>query len=287
MEPNNETPASTVAEHYQQVDLIDSIRAGLDALAKTPDTVTLADLAPVEEFHVGGRAATQELCQQLAITGADRVLDLGCGIGGLTRFIASTFGAAVTGVDLTPQYIDAAVELTRWLGLDGLIDYEVASATDLPFDNESFDVATMLHVGMNIVDKDALFSEAHRVLAPGATMGIYDNMWAGTSRELAYPVPWASSSDTSFVQSSDEYTDAATSAGFTVVQVRDRRNAALDFFASLRSRSSRAKTSGGSGPPPLGLHLLMGPDAGDKTRNLAAAITANVVAPTEIILRKP
>jgi ubiquinone/menaquinone biosynthesis C-methylase UbiE len=60
----------------------------------------------------------------------------------------------------------------------------------MPFPDRSFDGAYMLHVGMNIEDKEKLASEVARVLRPGSVFGIYDVMRTGPG-ELAYPVPWA------------------------------------------------------------------------------------------------
>lgn len=271
----------SVAQHYHQDGLVESIRAGVVALGKTTDTVTIADLAPVDEFHVGGRPATNELLNQLNINESDRVLDLGSGIGGLARVIAAEYGASVVGVDLTPEYVGAATEISSWVGLGGLIEFEVGSATDLRFDDESFDVATLLHVGMNIEDKAALFAEVFRTLRSGGRFGIYDNMWIG-DRTLEYPVPWAADESTSFVEDSAAYSAAAEAAGFEVAGIHDRSQRAIDFFAQLRQRSGQQ-----DGPPPLGLHHLMGADTGTKTRNLFTAIREGSIAPTEVICVKP
>lgn len=275
-----------IAGHYGQGGLLDAIQSGIESLGKTPRTITLADLAPVDEFHVGGRSATNELLGQLDLVATDRVLDLGSGIGGLARTIAAEHGVSVVGVDLTPEYVDVARTITEWVGLADRVSFEVGSATNLDdaelgFDAESFDVATLLHVGMNIEDKAALFAEVHRVLRPGGRFAIYDNMWSG-DRELDYPVPWASTEATSFVEDAAAYRAAAEAAGFEIAAVRDQSQRAIDFFASLRNRSAQH-----DGPPPLGLHLLMGPDTAAKTGNLFGAIASGSIAPTEMICIKP
>ena len=161
-------------------------------------TVAAEDLAPVDEFHVGGRPATIELVGHLGATTQAELLDIGCGIGGTVRFIASTTGARVTGIDLTPEYIDVAQTLSEWTELDHLVGFEVASALDMPFDDESFDGATQLHVGMNIADKAALFAEIHRVLRPGAPFALYDIMRVSAG-DVTFPVPWAADASSSFV----------------------------------------------------------------------------------------
>lgn len=77
-----------VADHYTRDDLLASIRRGVTMLGKTTETVTIDDLAPVDEFHVGGRVARRDFLDQVAISAEDHVLDLGCGIGGASRFAA-------------------------------------------------------------------------------------------------------------------------------------------------------------------------------------------------------
>lgn len=267
---------SDLIGHYGDGDLLAAIEGGLAELGKTPPTATLEDLAPVDEFHIGGRSATIELSERLAVASTMELLDIGCGIGGTSRFFASTTGCRVTGIDLSPTYIDVARTLSEWTALSDQVQFEAGSALDLPFDDDSFDRAVQLHVGMNIDNKEALFTEIARVLRPGGRFGVYDIVRQGEG-DISYPVPWASDSSQSFVASSDTYQSALEAAGFEVT-VRDRRQFALDFFATQARRAVD-----NSGPPPLGLHLIIGADASQKLGNLRAAITDGIVAPVEFI----
>lgn len=270
---------STIVEHYRAAELLATIEAGIHALGKTTSTVTVEDLGPVDEFHVGGRAATTALCDRLGVGPDSDVLDIGCGIGGTTRHLVSTTGCRAIGVDLVPGYIDVARQLTDWTGLADRITYEVGSALDLPIADGAVDVATLLHVGMNIEDKEQLFSEAQRVLRPGGTFGVYDLMRVGDG-EVDFPVPWASDSSTSFVADVDTYETALTAAGFEILDSRNRREYALEFFAFLRQRAAEL-----GGPAPLGLHVIIGSAAPDKLANLIEAITNGTLAPVEITCR--
>jgi len=274
-------PQADVAAHYSSGTLLAAIEAGITAMRLSRQTVAAEDLAPVDEFHVGGRPATIELVGHLGATTQAELLDIGCGIGGTVRFIASTTGARVTGIDLTPEYIDVAQTLSEWTELDHLVGFEVASALDMPFDDESFDGATQLHVGMNIADKAALFAEIHRVLRPGAPFALYDIMRVSAG-DVTFPVPWAADASSSFVADVVSYRQDLQAAGFEVLAERNRAAVAAEFFAALRERSARAE-----GPPPLGLHLMMGPDAPTKIGNMITAITACIIAPVELICRRP
>ncbi len=272
---------SDIVGHYDGSELLTSIETGLATIGKSSATVTVEDLGPVDEFHVGGRAATTELCERLGVTHDDHILDVGCGIGGTTRFITELSGCEVTGVDLAPNYITIARLLTEWTGLTDRAGYEIASALDMPFEDSSFDKAVQLHVGMNIADKVALFREVHRVVRPGGRFGVYDIMRV-TDGTIEFPVPWATDASMSFVEDLSTYGNALELAGFETAEIRNRRQFAVEFFGAMRANALAA-----GGPPPLGLHLILGKDASTKLANVIDAIDAGVIAPVEIICDKP
>ncbi|UPK31282.1 class I SAM-dependent methyltransferase [Bradyrhizobium sp. 195] len=269
-----------VSQHYTHGDLVTAIRKGIESLGKKIDSVTVDDLAPVDEFHIGGRQASEDFLDQLELNPERHALDVGCGLGGAARFAASRYGCQVTGIDLTPEYIETAKVVCGWVGLDDRVFLHQGSALALPFANGSFDRAYMLHVGMNIDDKMKLCSEVNRVLKGNSLFGIYDVMRTGDG-ELTYPVPWATTASSSAVAKPAEYRDALQQAGFTVVAERNRRDFALAFFDQLRARTAAA-----GGPPPLGLHILMGRNTPDKVQNMIANISGGKIAPVELIARK-
>jgi ubiquinone/menaquinone biosynthesis C-methylase UbiE len=267
-----------IPDHYARSNLITAIREGIAALGKTTATVTIDDLAPVDEFHIGGRVATDELVAQLHLTAADHVLDIGSGLGGAARFIAHRYGCRVSGIDLTRDYVEAGALLCRWVGLERHVSMHHADALAIPFGNETFDAAYMLHVGMNIEDKIKLFAEAARVLRPGARLGIYDVMRTDDG-ELAYPVPWAQTEESSALARPEQYRDALTSAGFSIRAQRDRREFALAYFSGLQAGAAGAKSR-------LGLHTLMGDRRPEQVSNMLDNISASRIAPIEMIAQK-
>ena len=270
-----------VSKHYEGDALLEAIRAGVAALKKDTTTVTVDDLSPVDEFHIGGRPATTELCDRLGIDDSSLVLDVGCGIGGSSRFVASTYGCRTVGIDLTPSYIEVARTLSEWTGLGERCSFDVGSALNLPYDDDTFDRAIQLHVGMNIEDKTTLLAEIYRVIKPGGRVAIYDVMRKMDDTH-EFPVPWASDPSTSFVAAPSAYRMAMEAAGFSVTGERDRSQFATEFFAALQARSAAAE-----GPPPLGLHVIMGPDAPVKIGHMVAAVKAGTLAPCEVIGEKP
>ena len=271
---------NSVATHYTHGQLLERILSGVEAIGKTTESVTVDDLAPVDEFHIGGRKASEEFISQLELSADNHALDVGCGIGGTSRFVASRFGCRVTGIDLTPEFVSTGQSLCDWVGLTGQVTLTQGDATAMPFSDESFDAAFMLHVGMNIANKTALFEEVYRLITPGAVFGIYDVMQ--TSDEiLNYPVPWSSSPDTSALATREQYIEALGQAGFELIKIRDRREFAAEFFAETRRRMEEV-----GGSPPLGVHIAMGESAPVKINNMVENIASGRVSPVEIIVCK-
>ncbi|MHB8347156.1 MAG: class I SAM-dependent methyltransferase [Acidiferrobacterales bacterium] len=273
------TEPDAVSENYGIGHVLDRILAALEKLGKSPDSVTIEDLAAVDEFHIGGRQASEDLLAQLGLSSADRVLDIGCGLGGTARLMADRYHCRVDGIDRTGEYVAAARTLSSWTRLSRQIEFCQGSATCLPFAAEAFDAACMLHVGMNIDDKAALWAEVHRVLRPGARFGIYDVMRTGQG-DLAFPVPWAADPAASHLHSPQAYRQALKECGFAVISERNRRDFALAFFNEVRARLVAA------GPPVLGLQLLMGPSTGARMQNIMSGVSAGLVAPVEIVVQK-
>jgi ubiquinone/menaquinone biosynthesis C-methylase UbiE len=163
-----------VETHYASQDLGQVILAALKAAGKDIGHLTPDDLAPVDEFHGGQRPATVRLAELVGFTGSERVLDVGSGLGGPSRYLAWRHGCRVSGVDLTAEFVRVADMLTRMTGLVGRVDYRQGNALDLPFEDMSFDVVWSQNAAMNIADRDRLYREMHRVLKPGGKLALQE-----------------------------------------------------------------------------------------------------------------
>jgi hypothetical protein len=107
-------PAQTdVSRHYTHGSLTDAIRDGLASLGKAPGTVTVDDLAPVDEFHIGGPKASEDFLDQLGFRADKHVLDIGCDLGGAARFVVNWYGSPVTRIDLTSEYVETGRALCK------------------------------------------------------------------------------------------------------------------------------------------------------------------------------
>lgn len=271
--------AEAVAEHYTRGDLEERILKALRAIGKDPEHIAPEDLRGVDEFHIGGAEAAEDLALGAGIGSGTRVLDLGCGIGGPARLFAHRFGALVHGVDVTGEFVQVAQSLTGRSGLADRVAFTQASALDLPFGAGQFDAATLLHVGMNIQDKATLMAETARVLKPGGVFAIFDIMQLGPGQP-EFPLPWATDPAASFVASPLTYSDLLEAAGFEVESERNRLPFALDFMQRLQRQSAA------DGPAPLGMHLVLGPEGPVRMANLQAAFAHGILAPIEILSRR-
>jgi SAM-dependent methyltransferase len=268
-----------VAGHYARGGGLEAaILCALANAGKDPGMLAPEDLAPLEEFHTGGRQATIDLAARMGLRPGLRLLDVGCGIGGAARYLALKHGCRVTGIDLTEEYVAVAEALTRRVGLGGTVSFCQGSALALPFADDDFDGAYMLHVGMNVPDKAALFTGVRRVLRHGSVFGVYDVMRLAPGA-LDFPLPWASGPEASFVEEPAAYRRALAAAGFAIEAERERREFGLGALRATLELLAR------SGLPLLGTHLLMGEAFPQKIANQAAALERGAVGPVEIIAR--
>lgn len=275
------TIETAVAEHYTTGELTDRVMNALAAMGIDPDKATVADLKAGDEFHTGGLAASEHFFGHLTIGPSDHVLDVGSGIGGTSRYVADRFGATATGVDLTPEFVETARALTEMVGLSDKVSFHVGSALDMPVPDASFDLAVMMHVGMNIADKGAVMAEVTRALKSGGTFAVFDVMKGENDAPLDFPLPWSTLPETSFLATPEAYEAAASAAGLTLAATHDRTEFAEKFFEEAFAQIAK------NGPQPLGIHLMMGDTAPVKFQNYVANLTSRRLRPIEMIFKKP
>lgn len=268
-----------VAEHYTHGKLAEAILGALAASGKAVEAIELADLALVDEMHVGGRQATAEFAARLGVGPGLHLLDVGCGIGGPSRLFAAEYGCRVTGIDLTEEFCQVAALLTARAGLAGRIAYRRASALALPYGEAAFDGAYTIHAAMNIADKQRLYAEVRRVVTPGGMFGLYDVL-RGPGGAPWYPVPWAESSATSFLVTVENLRALLEAAGFEVLALHDRTRFGVAFFRDTRARL------GDGAPPALGPQILMGRNYREKIANIQRNMEEGRVATWEVVCRR-
>jgi ubiquinone/menaquinone biosynthesis C-methylase UbiE len=245
-------PVSEQVElHYGTAGIAERILAALRAEIGERAPVTPDALAPLDHFHGRGVLATKEIAALLAPKAGERVLDIGCGIGGPARWIADKFGCHVTGVDLTAAFCRAAEMFNAATGMADRVRILQGNALALPLEPDSFDRAYSQNVIMNIADKVAFYREALRVLRPGGVLAL-SNVCIGPNGPPYFPVPWAETPETSFLATVERTRQDIEAAGFAIDVFRETTAEARTQMAAQRKRLEA------EGYPRLGLHVLMG-----------------------------
>lgn len=107
----------------------------------------------------------EELLKWGEVDQAKQILDVGCGIGGSSLYLAEKFGAIATGITLSPVQANRATERAKAAGINA--SFQVADALNMPFPDQSFDLVWSLESGEHMPDKTKFLQECYRVLKPG------------------------------------------------------------------------------------------------------------------------
>lgn len=271
---------SNIQEHYNRQGLEEAILAALTSAGKDINQLKLDDLEPVDEFHIRGREATRELASKVKLNSNHKVLDVGSGVGGASRFLASEFGCQVVGLDLSDDYCWVAQSFANRLGLASKVSFLQGSALEMPFDDNSFDVVWTQHASMNIPDKPKFYSEIARVVRPNGYFAMYDIL-AGPESPLYFPVPWAKDSSISFLTTPDKLRELFEAVGLQIISWQDTSEIGRVWFKKVAERMQQIGES-----PSLGFHILLGPDFRIMAQNQVLNLNENRIILIQCVAQK-
>lgn len=272
--------SDAVARHYGNPGIAERALAALRAANGADAAINPDALAPIDHFHGRGVVATEELARRLDPQPGEHILDIGSGIGGPARWIATRCRVRVTGVDLTPEFCEAARALNAACGLAERVTIIEGSALDLPVPDAAFDRAYSQNVIMNIADKPRFYREAFRALKPGGVLAL-SNVCAGPGGPPYFPVPWATTGATSFLATPEETLADLRAAGFDIVDFRDTSNAARPGQMRERERLEQG------GMPVLGIHVILGDRIREMRLNSVKSQIDDRTRTIEALARKP
>lgn len=267
-----------VENHYYKPDLYEDILGRLEEQGVDIDQVLREHIAGVDEFHIRGSEVSRELAAGLVLND-QKVLDLGCGIGGPARMLAAEFNCKVTGIDLSHEFIRTAKALSSLVGLQDKTEFIQASALDLPFEDEYFDMVWTQHVQMNIEDKRTFYSEAHRVLKQEGKLVYYD-IFRKIGGDLNYPLPWAENSSLSFLDTNFRMIEILHDLGFKTELSCSQTSRGIRFLTDQFEKQKM------KGPVKLGLNVLMGISTKEKLVNILKGLIEGKIDLRSGILRK-
>jgi ubiquinone/menaquinone biosynthesis C-methylase UbiE len=276
--------SNSIQDHYTGDDtgsaMASRILAAVRAVYGSEAAITPETLAPLDHFNARGLAATQELVALLDPQAGESLLDIGSGIGGPARWIATRYGCTVTGVDATAAFCEAARALNVACGVTDRVRIVDGTALALPFPAASFDRAYSHGVLQSIADKVGVYREACRVLRPGGRLVLVQRN-AGPNGPPDFPVSWASVPAQSFLATDADTHRDLTAAGFAMVSFRDTTQ---EEFAA---QTALGRTIEVEGAPPLGMHVLIGDRLRQQRLNAYNALRDGRTRMVQIVARKP
>jgi len=272
---------NALASHYQQQNLDDHIRHALEIAIRDQKGFDPNIIAAVDQFHIGGLQATNDMLALANFSPDDRVLDIGCGIGGPARNIAQHCETRVIGLDLSFDYCMAAEIISSQLKMSQQTGFVQANAVHLPFADNSFSGIWTQHVTMNIEHKDLLIGEFSCILKPAGKLVMYEvTGQPNMTNSIQYPLPWSVDGSYSFLQNDVTYRELIQSNGLRINHFENVTSKALNSVTRLLNRLQKNKIQ----KPNLG--LLLGEHYPTMMANLAQGLEDQSLSVYQIVARK-
>ena len=256
-------------------DLFERIQKAFTEAGYGNDSMTRNYLLMFDEVNA---AFSHELASEIFLNGL-KVLDVGCGLGGLCRMLAENYNCSATGIDLSADHIHAAVKLSEFMGISDRTQFFRADALDLPFEDNSFDIVWTQHTQMNIMDKEKFYSEINRVLIKEGAFVFFD-VFARNLEKMNYPLPWAENQHFNFLISFSRMENLLREMGFEKLKSSNQTGSTRLALQNVLSKSKRNKLTKNA------LQIRFGNTFKKKIKNLLKVIESGAVELQSGIYRK-
>jgi ubiquinone/menaquinone biosynthesis C-methylase UbiE len=177
--------------------------------------------------HLGGSGATKELIELCRISEGKYVLDVGCGIG-ITASLLAKKGCRVAAVDISEKMVHWAKETAKEEEVGGMVEFFVADAKSLPFEDNTFDAVICESVLAFVSDKKKALDEFVRVTKPGGYIGLNESIWLKTPTKEVVEYFFRFNASTFLY--SDEWVEMLKESGLHDIVVRTYRLTAMKEF---------------------------------------------------------
>ena len=236
----------------------------------------IQDLFPIDQYHARGIGATVDLGKRMPIRKNQNILDIGCGLGGPARYYAKEFKCHITGIDITPNFIEIGNEFNKLTSMSSMVKLYVGNGEKLEFKDEIFDGAYSQHVTMNISDRINFFSEAYRVLKKGSFFALTEH-GLGPMSDPIFPLPWADNQDMSFLLPLENTISILKEIGFQNIKIIETGDKYIAGYEKLIQKQPKTKK------PTLGIHVVGGSSMHERSINSMQSIKEGRTLPFEII----
>ena len=270
---------SDIENFWTRGDIFSRVHQAMSDAGLINKKLNIEDLFPIDQYHARGIAATVDLGKRMPIKKNQRILDIGCGLGGPARYYANEYECIITGIDITPSFIEIGNEFNKITSMSNKVELKIGNGEILDFENETFDGAYSQHVTMNISNREKFFTEAFRVLKKDGFFAFTEH-GLGQEGDPIFPLPWADSSEMSFLLPPQKTISILKDTGFSDIKIIETADKYISGYEKLIKLKTENKN------PVLGIHVIGGDSMNERSTNSMKSIKENRTLPFEIVCKK-
>ena len=270
---------SDLENFWTRGDIHTRIHKAMSEAGLNDKKLEIEDLFPIDQYHARGIAATVDLGKRMPISENQRIIDIGCGLGGPARYFAKQFKCFITGIDITPSFIEIGNKFNNLTSMSKQVSLQIGNGETLDFEDETFDGGYSQHVTMNIKNRKEFFLEAYRVLKKG-TFFAFSEHGLGPEGNPIFPLPWADTAEMSFLFSPKSTIALLEEVGFYDIQIIDTSEKYISGYEKMINTKSKNEN------PILGIHVIGGATMKQRSINSMKSIKEKRTLPFEIVCKK-